>query len=101
MHPAIPSLRVPRNGEIDHHDGVFLHNSDEQNNSDESDDAEFCMEINIARIAPTPAEGNVERIVIGECSSHRECQDDIHRGDGGENQLWLVVSEVLKACAVP
>jgi len=25
-------------GEVDHHDGVLLHDSDEQNNSDESDD---------------------------------------------------------------
>ena len=53
-------------GEIDHHDGVLLDDADEQDDADERDDAEDrCWKMSSARIAPTPAEGSVERIVMG------------------------------------
>ena len=52
--------------EVDHHDGVLLHDADQQDDADERDDVEILVaDEDSARIAPTPAEGRVERIVSG------------------------------------
>ena len=54
--------------EIDHHDGVFLHDTDQQNDSDQRDDVEVGILKQIHQREyrkPTPADGSVERIVIG------------------------------------
>ena len=51
---------------IDHHDAVLLHDADEQN---DADDRRRCRgrgrTARSASSAPTPADGSVERIVIG------------------------------------
>ncbi len=61
---ALFALRVER--EIDHHDGVLLHDADQQDDADQRDDAEIIAVQTIsASSAPTPAEGSVERIVMG------------------------------------
>ena len=51
--------------EVDHHDGVLLHNSDQKNDADQRDDIQVLFKHNQASIAPTPADGSVERIVMG------------------------------------
>jgi hypothetical protein len=60
---ALLALRLER--EVDHHDRVLLHDADEQDDADERDDAELGAADESARSAPTPADGSVERIVIG------------------------------------
>ena len=53
-------------GEIDHHDRVLFHDADKQDNPDQSRSSVRSFPVSIiARIAPTPAEGRVERIVMG------------------------------------
>ena len=61
----LPSLAFGIQGEVDHHNGVFLDDTDEQNDTDDADDARSFPEIIRASRAPTPAEGSVERIVTG------------------------------------
>ena len=52
--------------EIDHHDGVLLHDADQQHDADNRHHASIPMRHTIsASSAPTPAEGSVDRIVIG------------------------------------
>ena len=52
--------------EIDHQNGVFLHDADQQDDADQRDDVEVRSdEQRSASKAPTPAEGNVERMVMG------------------------------------
>ena len=58
-----PSLGLE--GEVDHHDRIFLDDADQENNSDHSHDIQLNAESNKANKTPTPAEGMVERIVIG------------------------------------
>ena len=53
-------------GEVDHHDRVLLDDADQQDHADDRDDAQIVMQQHQhASSAPTPAEGNAERIVIG------------------------------------
>ena len=56
-------LRLQR--KVDHHDGVLLHDADEQDDADERNDAELNPESMSASSAPTPADGSVEMIVMG------------------------------------
>ena len=45
---------------------VFLHDADQQDDADQRDDIQILSgQISSARSAPTPAEGSVERMVIG------------------------------------
>ena len=60
---ALLALGVER--EIDHHDAVLLHDADQQDDADQGDDAEIVARCCRASSAPTPAEGSVERIVMG------------------------------------
>ena len=61
-----PSLALRLEREVDHHDRVLLHDADEQDDADERDDAEArCLKSSSASSAPTPADGSVDRIVIG------------------------------------
>ena len=63
---GLPFLALRLEGEVDHHDRVLLHDADQQNDADQRDDVrDRCAISNSARIAPTPAEGSVERIVMG------------------------------------
>jgi len=43
----------------------FFTIADEQQNADDRDDAQIRLKISSASTAPTPADGSVERIVIG------------------------------------
>ena len=52
-------------GEVDHHNGVFLHDADQQDDPDQRHDAEIRLGYHERKDAPTPAEGNVDRMVIG------------------------------------
>jgi hypothetical protein len=54
-----------REREVHHHDRIFFHDADEQQNADDRDDAQILLKISSASTAPTPADGSVERIVIG------------------------------------
>jgi hypothetical protein len=51
--------------EIDHHDGVFFHDADQENDSNDRDNERSTLKRRSASKAPKPAEGRVERIVIG------------------------------------
>jgi len=51
--------------EVNHHDGVLLHNADQKNDAYQSDHSKIVARQKKARMAPTPAEGSVERIVTG------------------------------------
>jgi hypothetical protein len=60
----LPSrARVER--EVDHHDRVLLHDADQQDDADQRDDVNSVPKSSSASSAPTPADGSVERIVIG------------------------------------
>ena len=62
----MPLLALGLEREVDHHDRVLLHDADEQDDADQRDDAELGAGRRIsASSAPTPADGSVERIVIG------------------------------------
>ena len=53
-------------GEIHHHDGVLLHDAHEENDADEGNERkDRCPQIMSASSAPTPADGRVERMVMG------------------------------------
>ena len=61
---AVAALALQR--EVDHHDGVLLDDADQQHHADQGDDAELGVEASCsASSAPTPADGSVDRIVIG------------------------------------
>ena len=62
---AFAFLPLGLQGKVDHHDRVLLHNADQQDDADQRDNAELVRQNISASIAPTPAEGSVERIVIG------------------------------------
>ena len=40
---GFPFLAFSLEGEVDHHDGVFLHNTDEQDDADQGNDTEFHL----------------------------------------------------------
>ena len=61
----LPSFALGFEREVDHHDRVLLHDADEQDDADQRDDAEIRAAEQEREDAPTPAEGSVERIVIG------------------------------------
>ena len=61
---ALVALGLER--KIDHHDRVLLDDADQQNDADERDQAQVVVPNSISTSsAPTPAEGSVDRIVIG------------------------------------
>ncbi len=62
---VLPSAALGLQGKVDHHDGVLLHNANQQNDADERDYAELLARDQQASNAPTPAEGSVEIIVMG------------------------------------
>ena len=58
------ALRLER--EVDHHDRVLLDDADQQHDADQRDRCDRSMPQSIsASSAPTPADGSVDRIVIG------------------------------------
>ena len=61
--PVLRALGIER--EVDHHDGVLLDDADQQDDADERDDVNSVPVSISASSAPTPADGSVERIVIG------------------------------------
>ena len=60
---ALAALRLER--EVDHHDRVLLDDADQQHDADDADDVEPAPAKSSVSSAPMPAEGSVERIVIG------------------------------------
>ena len=62
----MPSLALGLEREVDHHDRVLLHDAHQQHDADERDERQVEARDSIsASSAPTPAEGSVDRIVIG------------------------------------
>jgi hypothetical protein len=57
--------------EVDHHDRVLLHDADQENDPDEGDDREIRPAERMSDKRPDPADGSVERIVIGWMASSR------------------------------
>ena len=61
-----PLLPLGHDGEVDQHDAVLLHDADQQDDADKCDQAEIVPPPTSAPArAPTPAEGSVDRMVIG------------------------------------
>ena len=61
-----PLVPLGPDGEVHHHDPVLLHDTDQQDDADEGDQAEVVAErTSGSASAPTPAEGRVDRIVRG------------------------------------
>jgi len=58
-------VALGRDGEVDHHDAVLLDDADQQNDADQRDQAEVVPNAIRIASAPTPADGSVDRIVIG------------------------------------
>jgi hypothetical protein len=52
-------------GDVDHHDGVLLDDADEQDHADHRDQAELGVDGHQRQQRPTPAEGSVDRMVMG------------------------------------
>ena len=62
----MPLVALGLEREVDHHDRVLLHDADQQHDADQRDDARTPIRQTIsASSAPTPADGSVDRIVIG------------------------------------
>ena len=82
---------------VDHHDSVFLHNADQQNDADDGDDAEVLLEKMSASNAPTPGrrqrgknrDGMNEALV-------QDAEHDVDRGQCGENQQTFIGERALK-----
>jgi hypothetical protein len=53
------------NGKVNHHDGVLLHDADEQNHADHGNERELGLNAISASSAPTPADGRVDKMVMG------------------------------------
>ena len=63
---VLPFVALGLEREIDHHDGILLHDADQQDDADHGDDAEIGVVEHAAPAARRrPAEGSVERMVIG------------------------------------
>ena len=58
-------VALGRDGEVDHHDAVLLDDADQEHDADQGDQAEIEPERIRMASAPTPADGSVDRIVIG------------------------------------
>ena len=52
-------------GEINHHDGVFLHDADEHDEADEAIDVQIQMKSISVSSAPKPADGRPDKMVSG------------------------------------
>ena len=63
---AFPLFALGIQGKVDHHDAVLLDDADQKDDADNGDDVELgAAEHQSESTAPTPAEGRVERMVIG------------------------------------
>ena len=78
--------------EVDHHDGVLLHDADQQYDADDAPPPSSSeWKIIKAKIAPTPAEGSVDKnrdrmdVALVE-----NAQNDVHRHQRRQNQNRLV-----------
>ena len=67
MHRLERAFAGPLGGqrEIHHHDAVLLHDADQQHDADDADNIQRHMRQCRISSAPSPAEGKVERMVIG------------------------------------
>ena len=58
-------LRSACEREVDHHDRVLLDDADQQHDADDADHVQFEPATMSDSKAPTPAEGSVDRMVMG------------------------------------
>ncbi len=78
-------------GEIDHHDGVLLHNADQQNDADERDDVEILVEEHQRRDSPHAGRGQSGKNREGvNVAFVQHAENDVHRNDGGQNQQRFI-----------
>ena len=61
----LPLLALRLQRKVDHHDGVLLHDADQQHDADDGDDVQILLNSISASIAPTLAGGSVEMMVSG------------------------------------
>ena len=83
--------------EVDHHDGVLLHDADQQQNADQRDDAEIG-----SRQQQRQDRAHAGRRKRGENRQRmnqaliQNAQHDVHRDQRGQDQVWLVLERILK-----
>ena len=59
-------LALRDDGEVNHHDGIFLHDADEHDQADEAVNVQIQMRNSISvSSAPNPADGRPDKMVSG------------------------------------
>ena len=98
-----PSLALGGEGEIDHHDGVLLHDADEQDDADQCDDAE--VRVGKEQREQGADAGGRQRGEDRDGVHEALVEDAEHDVDGravpARMSIGSVASEDWKACAVP
>ena len=95
----MPSLAFGLEGEVDHHDGVFLHDADQQDDADQRDDAEFrAAEHQSQDGAHARGRQRGENRDGMNVALVQNSQHDVNRDQRGENQDWFVGERILESC---
>ncbi len=96
------SLRSSVEREINHHDRVFLHDADQQDDSDERDHAEFSsghqQRENRAGSGRRQRRENRDRMNV---TFIKNAQDDVTVTIAARMSSGSFASEAMNACAVP
>ena len=89
-------------GKIDHHDGVLLHDADQQDDADQRDDAE--LGVHEQQREQRADAGRRQRGKNRDRMNEALVEHSEHDVDGeqrGDDEEWLAGERFLKACAVP
>ena len=95
-------LALGLQGKVDHHDGILLHDADEQDDADQRDDAQFGsgeqQRQNGAHAGRGQRGENRQRV---DQALIENAEHDVDGDQRGQNQIGSFLSESWKACAVP
>src|ERR1019366_3635681 len=85
-------------GEIDHHNGVFLHDTYQKNDADQCNDVEVLVEQNESSDGTDAGGGQRGKNRHGvDVAFVQDAQDDVNRNDRGENQHGFVRQRIFKS----
>ena len=92
-----PSFALGLQGEVDHHDGVLLHDADEQDDADQRDDAEVGSGDEQGEDGADAGGGqrgeNRERV---DEALVEDAEDDVDGDERREDEVGLVLERILK-----
>ncbi len=92
---AVFALRLQ--GEVDHHDGVLLHDADQQHHPDQRDQAEFGAEEEQRENGARTRRGQRREDRNGvDVALIENAQHDVDADDGGKDQQRLVADGLLE-----